>query len=170
MTIDKNTVVSVNYHLSSKFEDEAEELVEQTSTERPFVFLYGSGGIIPKFEQELAGKKVGDKFDFKVDAESGYGMYNEEYVAEIPKEAFFIEGKFDETQISVGKEVPMMDAEGNQMYGLVLEVAEKHVAMDFNHPLAGHDLHFVGEVLDVRAATAEELDHGHVHGEHGHHH
>src|SRR3989344_7349458 len=168
MTIAKNTVVSVNYHLSSKFENEAEELVEQTSTDRPFVFLYGSGGIIPKFEQELAGKKVGDKFDFKVDAENGYGMYNEEYVAEIPKEAFFIEGQFDETQISVGKEVPMMDAEGNQMYGLVLEVAEKHVAMDFNHPLAGHDLHFVGEVLDVRAATAEELDHGHVHGEHGH--
>ncbi|MDP2385084.1 MAG: FKBP-type peptidyl-prolyl cis-trans isomerase [Bacteroidota bacterium] len=170
MTIAKNTVVSVNYHLSSKFENEAEELVEQTSTDRPFVFLYGSGGIIPKFEQELAGKKVGDKFDFKVDAENGYGMYNEEYVAEIPKEAFFIEGQFDETQISVGKEVPMMDAEGNQMYGLVLEVADKHVAMDFNHPLAGHDLHFVGEVLDVRAATAEELDHGHVHGEHGHHH
>lgn len=170
MTITKNTVVSVNYHLSSKFENEAEELVEQTSTDRPFVFLYGAGGLIPKFEQELAGKKVGDKFDFKVPAAEGYGMYNEEYVAEIPKEAFLIEGKFDETQISIGKEVPMMDAEGNQMYGLVLEVAEKHVAMDFNHPLAGHDLHFVGEVLDVRAATAEELDHGHVHGEHGHHH
>ncbi|HEY1040695.1 MAG TPA: FKBP-type peptidyl-prolyl cis-trans isomerase [Bacteroidia bacterium] len=170
MTIDKNKVVSVNYHLSSKFENEAEELVEQTSADRPFVFLYGAGGLIPKFEQELAGKKVGDKFDFRVNAADGYGMYNEEYVAEIPKEAFFIEGKFDETQISVGKEVPMMDAEGNQMYGLVLEVADKHVAMDFNHPLAGHDLHFVGEVLEVRDATAEELDHGHVHGPGGHHH
>jgi FKBP-type peptidyl-prolyl cis-trans isomerase SlyD len=170
MTIGKNTVVSVNYHLSSKFEDEAEELVEQTSTDKPFVFLYGAGGIIPTFEKELAGKKVGDTFDFKVKSVDGYGDYNEEYVAEIPKEAFLVEGTFDETQIAVGAEVPMMDAEGNQMYGLVLEVAEKHVAMDFNHPLAGHDLHFVGEVIDVREASKEELDHGHVHGEHGHHH
>ncbi|MCD6066044.1 MAG: peptidylprolyl isomerase [Bacteroidetes bacterium] len=170
MTIDKNKVVSVNYHLSSKFENDPEELVEQTSVERPFVFLYGSGGIIPTFENELKGKKAGDKFDFRVAAAEGYGMYNEEYVAEIPKEAFLIEGKFDEDQISLGKEVPMMDAEGNQMYGIVLEVADTYVAMDFNHPLAGHDLHFVGEVLEVRDASAEEISHGHVHGEHGHHH
>jgi FKBP-type peptidyl-prolyl cis-trans isomerase SlyD len=122
------------------------------------------------FEKELSGKKVGDKFDFHINAAEGYGEYNEEYVAEIPKEAFLVEGKFDDSQIKVGAEVPMMDAEGNQMYGLVLEVAEKHVAMDFNHPLAGHDLHFIGEVLEVREATAEELDHGHVHGPHGHHH
>jgi FKBP-type peptidyl-prolyl cis-trans isomerase SlyD len=170
MTIDKNKVVAVNYHLSSKFENDPEELVEQTSADRPFVFLFGAGGIIPTFENELKGKKAGDKFDFRVSAADGYGMYNEEYVAEIPKEAFLIEGKFDDTQIAVGKEVPMMDAEGNQMYGVVLEVADTYVAMDFNHPLAGHDLHFVGEVLEVRDATAEEISHGHVHGPHGHHH
>ncbi len=76
MTIGKNTVVSVNYHLSSKFEDEAEELVEQTSTDKPFVFLYGAGGIIPTFEKELAGKKVGDTFDFKVKSVDCYGDYN----------------------------------------------------------------------------------------------
>ena len=64
----------------------------------------------------------------------------------------------------------MMDDDGNQMYGLVLEVTDAHVAMDFNHPLAGNDLHFIGEVLEVREASKEELDHGHVHGEHGHHH
>jgi len=170
MIITKNKVVAVNYHLSSKFQDEAEELVEKTSVEKPFVFLHGSGGIIPTFEKELTGKKAGDKFDFKIKAADGYGEYNDEYVAEIPKQAFLVEGRFDDTQITVGAEVPMMDAEGNQMYGLVLEVAENHVAMDFNHPLAGHDLHFVGEVLEVREATAEELDHGHVHGPHGHHH
>lgn len=170
MTITKNKVVSVNYHLSSKFENDPEELVEQTSAEHPFVFLYGAGGLIPTFEKELDGKKAGDKFDFHIPAADGYGMYNDEYVAEIPKSAFLIEGKFDETQITVGKEVPMMDAEGNQMFGLVLEVAEQHVAMDFNHPLAGHDLHFVGEVLEVRDATEEEISHGHVHGPHGHHH
>lgn len=170
MTIGENKVVSLNYHLSSKFQNEPEELVEQTSTERPFIFLYGAGGIIPLFEKELSGKTVGDKFDFHINAADGYGEYNEEYVAEIPKEAFLVEGKFDDSQITVGAEVPMMDAEGNQMYGLVLEVAEKHVAMDFNHPLAGHDLHFIGEVLEVRDATTEELDHGHVHGPGGHHH
>ena len=73
------------------------------------------------------------------------------------KEAFLVEGTFDETQIAVGAEVPMMDAEGNQMYGLVLEVSDKHVSMDFNHPLAGHDLHFIGEILNVRNATPKQI-------------
>jgi FKBP-type peptidyl-prolyl cis-trans isomerase SlyD len=64
----------------------------------------------------------------------------------------------------------MTDAEGNQLLGKVMQITDKFVEMDFNHPLAGYDLHFIGEVLDVREASAEELDHGHVHGPHGHHH
>jgi FKBP-type peptidyl-prolyl cis-trans isomerase SlyD len=66
--------------------------------------------------------------------------------------------------------VPMSDNDGNHLRGKILEITDEHIKMDFNHPLAGTDLHFSIEVLDVREATDEEIDHGHVHGEHGHHH
>ncbi|HTA61661.1 MAG TPA: FKBP-type peptidyl-prolyl cis-trans isomerase [Bacteroidia bacterium] len=170
MKIEKNKVVSVNYHLTGKLEEEPAELIEQTSTEAPFVFLYGAGGMLEDFEKNLAGKAAGDAFDFHIKAEKAYGEHNGDYVAEIPKEAFHVEGKFDSERVKEGEELPMLDSEGHQMQGMVVEVGDKHVVMDFNHPLAGYDLHFVGSILDVREATEEELDHGHVHGPHGHHH
>jgi FKBP-type peptidyl-prolyl cis-trans isomerase SlyD len=170
MTIDKNKVVSVNYHLTGSEEGGAEELIEQTSADKPFVFLYGVGGLIEDFEKNLKGKKAGDAFDFHIKADKAYGEHNKEYVAEIPKQAFHVEGKFDDERVKAGAELPMLDSEGHQMHGLVVEVGDEHVVMDFNHPLAGYDLHFVGSVLEVRDATAEELEHGHVHGPHGHHH
>ncbi len=170
MTISNNKVVTLNYHLSSKIENNEEELVEQTSKEKPFVFLFGAGGLIPEFEKNLQGKKAGEPFDFHIKAADAYGLHDEEYVAEIPKEAFFVDGKFDEERVIVGEELPMLDAEGNQMMGLVVNVSDKTVTMDFNHPLAGCDLHFIGEVMEVRDATSEEVEHGHVHGPGGHHH
>jgi FKBP-type peptidyl-prolyl cis-trans isomerase SlyD len=170
MTIEKNKVVTVNYHLTAKYENEEESLVEQTSKEDPFVFLAGAGGLLPDFESNLNGKKAGDSFDFKIDAVNGYGEHNEDYITEIPKEAFLVDGKFDSSRIIEGEEVPMRDEEGNEMIGYVVEVEDNHVVMDFNHPLAGHQLHFVGEVLEVRDATTDELAHGHAHGPGGHHH
>jgi FKBP-type peptidyl-prolyl cis-trans isomerase SlyD len=148
----------------------SEELIEQTTPDRPFVFLYGVGGLIEDFEKNLAGKKTGDSFDFHVKADKAYGMHNKDYVAEIPKEAFHVEGKFDSERVKAGEELPMLDSEGHQMHGLVVEVGENHVTMDFNHPLAGYDLHFVGKIVEVRDATSEEIEHGHVHGPGGHHH
>lgn len=170
MIIESNKVVSVNYHLTGKPEGGAEELIEQTSDDKPFVFLYGTGGILEDFEKNLSGKKAGDSFDFHIKADKAYGTHNPDYVAEIPKEAFHVDGQFDHERVKAGNELPMLDSEGHQMHGLVVEVGENHVTMDFNHPLAGYDLHFSGSVLEVRNATPEELDHGHVHGPHGHHH
>ncbi len=170
MTITKNTVVTVNYHLSSHVENDAPQLVEQTSKENPFIFLFGGGQLLPDFEKNLINKKVGDSFDFKVAPANGYGIVDEEMIVNIPKEAFHVDGKFDEERVKEGEELMMNDADGNQLMGYVAEVGDAHVIMDFNHPLADHTLHFVGEVLDVRAATSEELDHGHVHGPGGHHH
>jgi FKBP-type peptidyl-prolyl cis-trans isomerase SlyD len=72
--------------------------------------------------------------------------------------------------VKVGNVLPMTDSDGNQMRGSVQEITGEHVRMDFNHPLAGQDLHFAGEVLEIRDATKEELSHGHVHGPGGHHH
>lgn len=168
MKIGKNAVVSVNYNLSLKGTGEQ---VEQTSKEQPFVFLFGAGNLLPDFENNLANKQVGDSFDFFIDAANGYGLRDEQHVVMIPIEAFQGEdGKLDEENVKVGVTLPMVDNEGNRLYGQVLEINAEHVKMDFNHPLAGADLHFKGEVLEVREATADEIAHGHVHGPHGHHH
>jgi len=165
-------VVSVSYHLQVPGENGSEETtIEKTQENEPFMFLFGSGGLLPEFEQNLAGKKAGDKFDFRIAAENGYGRYQIEHVVNIPIQAFLDEnGKLDTEMVVVGNMLPMIDSEGNRLMGQVKEVALDHVRMDFNHPLAGKDLHFTGEVVDVREATAEELDHGHAHGPGGHHH
>lgn len=168
MTIENNTVVSVNYNLSIK---DTGEQVEQTSKEEPFVFLFGAGGLLEDFETNLRGKKPGDTFDFFIEHSRGYGVRDAQHVVMIPIEAFQNEdGQLDEENVKVGVTLPMVDNEGNRLHGKVEEITKEHVKMDFNHPLAGQDLHFKGEVLEVREATAEELAHGHVHGPHGHHH
>ena len=168
MIIENKTVVSVNYNLSKK---DTGEQVEQTSKEHPFVFLFGTGGLLEDFESNLRNKKAGDTFDFFIEHKRGYGVRDEQHVVMIPIEAFLGEdGKLDAENVKVGTTLPMVDNEGNRLYGQVLEITTEHVKMDFNHPLAGQDLHFKGEVLDVRAASEEELAHGHVHGPHGHHH
>ncbi|MEO6903623.1 MAG: FKBP-type peptidyl-prolyl cis-trans isomerase [Bacteroidia bacterium] len=168
MKIEKNTVVSVDYTLRVKGTDTE---VEKTSKEQPFVFIYGAGGLLEDFEKNLHEKKVGDQFDFFIDHEKGYGVRDEQHVVMIPMDAFLGEDeKFDDENVKVGVTLPMVDHDGNRLYGKVEEITAEHVKMDFNHPLAGQDLHFKGEVLDVRKATEEELAHGHVHGEHGHQH
>ena len=170
MNIENKKVVSVNYHLTVK-EKELEKLVEKTDKNNPFVFLFGEGGLLEAFESNLKGKKVGDTFDFFIDYENGYGPREEEHLVKIPLEAFKAEdGTLDDSSIQVGKTLPMVDNEGHKLQGIVKEITSEYVKMDFNHPLAGQNLHFVGEVLEVRNATAEELSHGHVHGAGGHHH
>lgn len=170
MTISEDKAVSVNYYLTASKNNEPEQLIEETSNDHPFVFLFGYGSVLPDFETSLNGKQKGDKFDFKISAKNGYGDYEKDYVVKIDKAAFEVDGKFDDVRVKVGQDLEMSDAEGNPLMGRVLSINDKEVEMDFNHPLAGHDLHFIGEVLDVRAATAEELEHGHVHGPDGHHH
>ncbi len=168
MKIENNTVVSVNYLLTKK---DTGEKIEETSKEHPFVFIFGTGGLLEDFETNLHNKKAGDTFDFFIDHKRGYGVRDETFLANVPMEAFLGEdGKFDDENIKVGATLPMVDNEGAPLHGTVLEITDKHVRMDFNHPLASQDLHFKGEILEVRPATAEELAHGHVHGPHGHHH
>lgn len=170
MTIAEDTAISVNYYLTASKGDAPEELIEETTTEHPFVFLFGFGNVLPDFETALNGKQKGDKFDFRINAKNGYGLFEKEYVVKIDKAAFDIDGKFDDARVKVGEDLEMSDAEGNPLVGRVMSINEDGVEMDFNHPLAGYDLHFIGEVLEVRAATEEELEHGHIHGPGGHHH
>ena len=172
MNITKNSVVSLGYTLKSRTGLSLEEKqVEQTTAERPFVFISGAGMLLPDFEKNLSGKKAGDKFDFFIAAANAYGVKNDKYVMNIPIDSFKSpDGTLDLNEIKVSNILTMNDNQGNQLQGTILEVTAVHVRMDFNHPLAGHELHFTGEVLNVRAATAEELEHGHVHGPGGHHH
>ena len=172
MIIDKNSVVTLGYTLKTRSGLSLEETqVEKTDSSHPFVFLFGSGMLLPDFEKNIGGKKSGDVFDFFISAENGYGTKNEKYIMNIPIDSFkHPDGTIDLNEIRIGNTLSMSDEHGNNLQGKILEVTAVHVRMDFNHPLAGHELHFTGEVLNVRAATAEEIAHGHVHGPGGHHH
>ena len=172
MVIDTNKVVAVEYNLSSKSKGETvEKFIEKTGKENPMVFLFGVGGLIPEFENNLKGKKAGDKFDFHIKSENAYGTRDESKFSDIPMETFLgKDGKLDRGVFKVGAIVPMADNQGNHLQAKIDKMGVSHITMDFNHPMAGHDLHFTGEVVEVRNATPEELAHGHVHGQGGHHH
>jgi FKBP-type peptidyl-prolyl cis-trans isomerase SlyD len=170
MKIENRTVVTLGYTLSVN-ENGNEVQVEKTDNNNPFSFLFGVGGLLPEFEQNLAGKSAGESFDFVIKAENGYGFSDERNIVQIPKKTFSNEdGVVEESILQIGNIIPMMDPEGNKFQGIVKEVNVDFVVMDFNHPLADKDLHFVGEIYDVRLATLEELQHGHAHGVGGHHH
>ncbi len=168
MTIDQHKVVTLSYVLSNHSNGQK---IEQTSSESPMVFLYGVGGLIPAFEEQIKGKSIGDQFNFHIEAEQAYGLVNEGKIAMIPIDVFHDEqGNFDATYFSVGATIPMSNSEGDRMIGTIKNVTDEMIEMDFNHPLAGIDLHFSGEILGVREADPDEIAHGHVHGEGGHHH
>ena len=134
-----------------------QEIMEKATTEVPLTFIFGLGEMLPAFEEKLSGMKVGDKFDFEIKSEDAYGPYDQEHIIELPKDLFMVEGKFDDEVVTPGNVVPMMDAQGNRLNATVVEVKEDTVELDFNHPLAGEDLHFIGEVIEVRDARPEEL-------------
>ncbi|MFN4235288.1 MAG: peptidylprolyl isomerase [Bacteroidia bacterium] len=170
MIIGLNKVVSVSYELTVN-EDGTETLVEKTEENRPFVFLFGGGGLLEAFENNLEGLKVGDTFDFNIPAHQAYGESQQEYIVRIPIESFLDEeGNLDTEMVKVGNMLPMVDQDGNRLQGLVVDVNDQFVIMDFNHPLADKDLRFVGTVLKIREATPDEIAHGHVHGDGGIHH
>lgn len=170
MKIQANAVVSLAYELKIKEQDKL-VTVERVEEDEPFVFIYGNGNLPDKFEDSLKNLEKGEAFTCELSAsESGYGDYDKNAVVELPLNLFMIEGKVDHEALQPGNYIPMTDQEGNKLQGLVVKVTENTVKMDFNHPLAGRELYFSGEVLEIRTATPEEIDHGHVHGAGGHHH
>src|SRR5436190_803227 len=163
MKIAKDTVVTVNYHLHVLTPEGEKMHIESTEEEEPFRFLFGVGGMIAGFEKNLAGLDDGDKFDFQINPEDGYGQSREDAIVKLPIDIFKIEGVIDFEILKVGNTLPMGDDEGNEMNGVVLGYDDESATLDFNHPLAGQTLHFKGEILNVRQATADEIAHGHVH-------
>ncbi len=165
MKITKDTVVSLTYILSEN--DVQGNLIQEVTKDKPFVVLFGAGTLLPKFENELEGLKVGDSYGFSVESKEGYGDFNPNAIVELDKDIFKVEGEIDNEMLQVGNSIPMQNDQGQPLNGVIKEIKEDKVVMDFNHPLAGVNLYFTGEILDVREASEEELSHGHVHGEGG---
>jgi FKBP-type peptidyl-prolyl cis-trans isomerase SlyD len=159
MTIQDEKVVSLTYVLTVDG-----EVKDQATEEQPLEFIFGLGYLLPKFEEYIKGKTVGDTFAFDLSPEEGYGVYNAQALVELPKHIFEIDGKLQEHLLVPGQVIPMMNQAGGVIPGKVVEVGEEHVRMDFNHELAGKDLHFTGKVVAIRDATEKELTDG-LHGE-----
>ena len=148
-------MVTLTYDL--RVDDVNGQMVEQATTENPLQFLYGVGMMLPKFESNLLGVSQGDSFEVKLEKADAYGEVNPDALVDLPKNVFEVNGEIDYELIKVGNTVPMMSSNGQRLNGLVLEINDDVVKMDFNHPLAGEDLFFTGSVVEVREASEEEI-------------
>ena len=159
MIVENEKVVTATYEMFVDGENGQEELMERATTDHPLVYCHGLGMMLPKFEEALAGKQKGDKFDFRIDHTDAYGEYDEEGVLDLDKKMFFNgDGEFDSERVYVGAIVPMNTVDGQVVNAQILEISKDKVTIDLNHPLAGENLHFVGEILDLRDVTPAELD------------
>jgi FKBP-type peptidyl-prolyl cis-trans isomerase SlyD len=159
MQIQKDAVVSMHYTVN----DSKGELIDSSEGQAPMAYLHGAGNIVEGLEQALEGKSVGDKIDVTLTPENAYGSYQPKLVQQVARKVF--EG----ATVEVGQRFQAQTSQGPRMV-TVTEVKGDLITIDGNHPLAGQTLHFSVEIIEVRESTAEERDHGHVHGEHGHQH
>jgi FKBP-type peptidyl-prolyl cis-trans isomerase SlyD len=163
MIIDTNKVVALKYEL--RVNSKEGKLVEKVENDSPLQFIYGTGSMLKDFESNLGGLKVGDNFDFSIVADKAYGEINNDMIVDLPKDIFIVDGKIDDSLLVLNNIVPMRDQQGNHLNGKIVEILESTVKMDFNHPLAGDNLFFTGQILEIREATETELSHGHLHSE-----
>jgi FKBP-type peptidyl-prolyl cis-trans isomerase SlyD len=157
--VENGQVVSMEYKLTVDG-----EVLDSSDQAGPLQFLAGRGNIIPGLENEMMGMKIGDSKDVIVAPEDGYGEFDEEAFMEVPRSEFP-----KDMEIEEDIELNLTDEDGNQQVARVESFDDNVVRLDFNHPLAGAELHFTVKVVALRDPTAEELEHGHVH-EAGHHH
>lgn len=156
--MDKNNYIVLSYSLFAEIDGER-QLLEQTEEGRPFWFISGMGMTLPQFEETLDRLSRGETFDFVIHKDDAYGDYDEERIVDLDKQIFMQDGKFDDKLIHVDAIVPLMNADGNRFNARVLEITTDKVTVDLNHPYAGLDLNFKGEVLEHRPATAKEMEH-----------
>jgi FKBP-type peptidyl-prolyl cis-trans isomerase SlyD len=147
MKISKGSSVAVNYIL--RVDGPQGELIEETLLEDPMRFVMGEDPMLPKFEAALMGLQAGEKFNVHIVAEEAYGDELETLFVEFPKSDFIEDGELDEEIFQEGEIVPMQTPDGEMVEGVVCEVKLNSIILDFNHPLAGEDLYFEGEVVSV---------------------
>ncbi|WP_242610224.1 peptidylprolyl isomerase [Fluviicoccus keumensis] len=160
MQIAQNSVVAIAYTLT----DEKGTVLDTSAGGEPLVYLHGARDIIPGLENALTGKSIGDKLNVTVAPADGYGEYDAQMVQTVPRQMFA-----GVDNIEVGMHFQAQTDHGIQVV-TVAAVEPNEITIDGNHPLAGVQLTFDVEVMSIRAATEEELAHGHVHGPDGHHH
>jgi FKBP-type peptidyl-prolyl cis-trans isomerase SlyD len=157
MKIAKNNVVVMHYAVS----DSEGTLIDSSYEEKPMAIIQGTGYLIPGLDDALIDHQAGDKFEVAVACEQAYGERHDDYVQTVPKEV--LSGVED---LALGTQLRASTDDGEQTV-IVIDVQDDEITVDGNHPLAGLDLSFDVEVIEVREATAEELEHGHVHNEGG---
>jgi len=161
MVVSNDKVISIIYELRI---DKADgKIVESLKEDAPLTVIYGAGSLLPRFEDNLSGLGIGDNFSFTLDASDAYGEVDHNALVKVPLGAFEVDGKVDYNLVKAGNMIPMQDGNGNRLNGLVKEILSDSVTMDFNHPLAGNNLFFAGQIIDIRESTEEERSHGHVH-------
>ena len=160
MQISDKMVITIDYTLKDD-----NGTVLDSSTEGNFAYLHGANNIIPGLENALSGKSAGDEVDVSVSPAEGYGEHNETMIQAVPRDMFD-----SEQEIQVGMQFHAESPEGEMIVVTVTDVEGDDVTVDGNHPLAGVNLNFGVKVIDIREASEEEIEHGHVHGPGEHHH
>lgn len=159
MKIENQKVVKAIYEMYIDGEDGKEEMIEKATIKTPLVYCQGEGMMLPKFEEALAGLEEGDKFDFRIACEDAYGEYDEAGLMELDKRMFYnADGEFDSDRVYTGNIIPMKTVDGQIVNAQVAKVSPLKVTIDLNHPLAGENLHFVGEIVEVRDVDPKELE------------
>ena len=160
MQIADKMVVTIDYTLKDD-----DGTVLDSSTDGNFAYLHGANNIIPGLETALTGKTAGDELEVSVTPAEGYGERNDSMIQAVPRDMFD-----SEQEIQVGMQFHAQSPEGEMIVVTVTDVEGDDITVDGNHPLAGVNLNFGVKVVDVREASQEEIDHGHVHGPGEHHH
>ena len=161
MLIAPNKAVSIDYTLTN----DAGEVIDSSAGGAPLVYLHGAGNIIVGLEKALDGKQVGDELSVAIEPAEAYGEYSAELVATLNRSMF--EGV---DELEVGMQFHASGPDGGMQIVTIRDIEGDDVIVDGNHPLAGQRLNFQVKVISVREASAEEIAHGHIHGEGGHHH
>lgn len=157
MQIAQGKVVTLEYTLK----DDTGTIIDSTENGSDFAYLHGAGNIIKGLENALEGKDSGEEVSVTLEPDSAYGQRDDGLVDVLPRD------RFDAEQVQVGMRFHAQTTSGNPIVVTVVDVQEENVTVDGNHPLAGMNLNFDVKVVDVREATEEEMNHGHVHGEGG---
>ena len=161
MLITNQHVVAIDYTLSN----DAGEVIDSSAGGEPLVYLHGASNIIAGLENALAGKAVGDELEVSIEPEDAYGEYSAELITNLGREMF--EGV---EELEVGMQFHASAPDGGMQIVTIRDVDGDQVSIDGNHPLASQQLNFKVKVVSIRAASEEEIAHGHVHGEGGHQH
>ena len=156
-SVEKDVVVSLDYTLNVDG-----EVVDFSDKEEPLEYIQGHGQIIPGLERMLVGMKIGDSKEVTVPADEAYGELDPSAIVEVSKDEFPAD-----VPVEIGIPLQVRNAEGEVLDARISSVVGDRVELDFNHPLAGKDLLFNVTVVGLRNATEEEMEHGHVHGDHG---